>query len=83
MNDRQQIAILTAVLRAQDPTLDGDTAVMAALGMVRGGMGERELIEAVATICPSTQEPQQRISTAMEILRDVDFALALRRTKQC
>jgi hypothetical protein len=79
MTDRQIIAILTAVLRAENPTLDGDAAVLAAIAIARGGMGEAELLDALGVILPATRKSwAEGGSPAAEILRDVDYALAIR-----
>ena len=73
MTERQQIAILTAIQRAQN--LDEDVSVLAAIAIVRGGMGEAELLDAIATILPLSRMPQAQ--AAVNVLHDVDYVLAL------
>lgn len=73
MTYRQTVAIMTAILRAQNPALDGDSAVLAAIAIVRGGMGEGELVHALAVIARGGDG-----CTPLGILQDVDFAFALR-----
>jgi hypothetical protein len=51
VKERHLVAILTAILRAQMPELDGDAAVLQAVAMARGGMGEREVTGALDIVC--------------------------------
>jgi hypothetical protein len=51
MKERHMVTILTALLRAQTPELDGDAAVFQALAIARGGMGESELTDALEIVC--------------------------------
>ena len=75
----QTIAILTAIRRAQDHSLDGDVAVLDAIAIARRGMGEAELLDSIAVIVrDGTRSPSSgAVCSATEILRDVDFALAV------
>jgi hypothetical protein len=84
MTNRQIIAILTAILRAKDTSLDGDAAVISAIALARGGMGEAELVDALAMIViVTTKSFTEGGDPGAEIVRDVDFALALRGAAAC
>jgi hypothetical protein len=51
MKERHLVTILTALLRAKTPELDGDAAVFQAVSMARGGMGESEVTAALDIVC--------------------------------
>jgi hypothetical protein len=75
------VAILTAVILTQHPELDGDAGVLQAIALVRGGMGERELVEAIeAVIIRGWESPGEGWlrPAAEEILVNVDFVMAMR-----
>jgi hypothetical protein len=78
MSERHIIAILTAILRAQRPDLDGDAAVLQAITIARDGIGEAWLAEALDTILGGDRREWNLLPTWAEILRDVDFALGMR-----
>ena len=65
------VCILTAILRAQQPEIDGDAAVMVAIKMSRSGIGETELADAIDTVLGG-------LPPSSEIMHDVDYALAVR-----
>jgi hypothetical protein len=75
------VAILTAVIRTLLPELDGDAAVLQAIALARGGMGEKELVEAMEAVIRGWQAPAGEgwlRPVAEEILADVDFAMGVR-----
>lgn len=78
MTERQIVAILTAILRAQaraawipGDIADCDAIVMQAVATARDGFGETALADAVDTITGG-------MPPAWDILLDVDAALAIR-----
>lgn len=78
MSRRHVVAILTAILRAQDPSIEGDTAVLQAIAIERAGMPEAQLLAALTLIVLVTRKSFTRSSDpGTEILRDVDYTLAL------
>lgn len=80
MSERHVVAILTALIRAQNPRLDGDAAVLQAMAMARGGMGESELTAALEMALQAWEWPGEGYLRpgAEEVLQDVDFALGVR-----
>jgi hypothetical protein len=68
--DRQVVAILTAILRAQHPAMDADEAVLAAIAQARFGLSDAELAAALVAVLPW--------APPSEILTDVNFAMDLR-----
>jgi hypothetical protein len=78
MSHRHLIAILTAIVRAQKPELEGDAAVMQAIEWARDGAGEAELVAAIETILGGDRREWDLLPTRADILRDVDYVLAMR-----
>jgi hypothetical protein len=80
VSERHLVAMLTAVIRVFLPQLDGDAAVLQAIALARGGMGEKELTEAIETVLRGWQSPGEGwLRPAVEdILTDVDFAMGVR-----
>ena len=73
MTQRQLVAILAALLRAQNPHLDPDAAVIIAISIAGGvGLTEHDLEHILNAILGGA-----RIATA-ELLADVDRVLAMR-----
>lgn len=69
MKECHLVTILTGLLRAQAPELDGDAAVLQAIALARGGMGESEVAGALDIICWG------RSLTPAEIRHDVGSVL--------
>jgi hypothetical protein len=70
MSERHLIAILAALVRVRQPELEVEVAILQAIALARGGMGESELVDALEVICWG------RGLTPAYVLFDVDEVLA-------